>query len=123
MNTNSQSGGARRSAKRLGSIGRFTRKQALVQLGSATTVDDCARWAQHANKHVRHYAWARALSLSLSTPAPSTSTPAPVMSEFDTLVARFTTEGKKDPVKSARSSLAARAQAAQKRAAKESAAT
>ena len=107
---NNLSGTARRAAKRSGAVEAFTRAQATRRVAQASSIDECKRWSEHPNKHIRRYAFARALKLG------TLITMAPTLTEFEILVTKFTQMGKVDPIKSARASLAAKAQVAQRKA-------
>ena len=112
-------GGKNRAARRAGNVSAFTRAQAVRLIAACASKDDCAKWSEHPNRHVREYAFARALKLETLRTKPSIiqDVSSPSESEFDSLVERFTREGKKDPRRSAFASMAARKQAEKRRAA------
>lgn len=111
----------------------MTRAEATNLVGNSTSLDECARiFSEHKSNRVKRSAYARALHLGTLASRPAveqgatSKMSAPLLaeqvvlagkSEFDLLVEKFTTMGKKDPVKSARASLAAQAQAAKRKAA------
>lgn len=106
-------GSQRRKANRQGNVLSLA-QQALAK---AKSYEDCTELRNHRNIHVRLLAIAKSLNLPhrtsdsevVSEQTVSESTVAEVVSEFESLVQRFRTEGKKDPIKSARASLAATA--------------
>lgn len=112
---------SRRVARRQGEVSAFTRQQALTALGSCATVAECVKWTEHANKHVRKAAKARIDRLEnppkIEEKSVSSDTSSSSDYIFAQLVEKFRKAGKTDPVKSARASVAASAQAAQRRAA------
>lgn len=97
-------GTCRRQINRKGNIFQV----ASAALKNAKCVEDCEDWRQHGNARVRLLA----LITSLKLPYRSNSTietkiqVETTTSEFDLLVKRFQKEGKKDPIRSARASLA-----------------
>jgi hypothetical protein len=109
-------------------IEEMTRAQAQARIALLSDSDEIAAFAKHPNKHIVSYASYKLKRLRerpAVTEAPADSA-AEVMtasndSVFDELVRRFTEEGKPDPKKSARASIAAKAQAAKRKAAKENA--
>ncbi len=113
-NTGKLSGSEARTLRRNGDLKAFNRRQALGLVVLAATLGDCERLFNHPNSHVKKAAFAKALKLGTVVATPVTKLP---QSEFERLVERFRTEGKANPERSARASMAARAQAAQKRAA------
>lgn len=98
MTTSRFSGSERRAINRQGNI----ISVATAALRSAKSVEDCQKWLDHKNAQVRMLAWVKRIKLLCISEPHSNS-------EFDTLVERFRAEGKKDPIKSARASLAATA--------------
>lgn len=94
-------GASRRKINREGNILQL----ATQALNAAKCSEDCDSWLQHSNPRVRMLAWANSIKLPRKADLPN-ETPS---SEFDLLVERFKAEGKKDPIKSARASLAASA--------------
>lgn len=104
-------------------LNRFTGKQrramnragnvlhvAKTALAVAKNSSDCTEWFNHKNRNVRMLAHVVALKLpNKVTAVANTVANTVAKSEFDLLVERFTAEGKKDPIKSARASLAASA--------------
>lgn len=107
-----------RAAKRNGDPAAFTRAQALQAVAACATVSECARWDSHPNKHVRKAAQNRIKVLANPPVKKSVivDVSSPSEDTFNALVEKFRLAGKKDPVKSARASIAASAQAAQRRA-------
>lgn len=136
MNTlNGLSGSQVRAAKRSGEIGSMTRAEVSREIQTIENVDELARYLVHPSRRVKRSAFARALWLgteaerdyrnqfalteaSVEQTAEIQALAIPVeKSELETLIERFTAEGKKDPLKSARASLARKAQIAKKNAA------
>lgn len=95
-------GASRREINRKGNILEIASKA----LKEAKCAEDCEVWRQHSNSKVRMLAWA----VSIKLPARA-NLPTQAPTEFDILVERFRAEGKKDPIKSARASMAATANA------------
>lgn len=89
-------GKQKRAMNRSGNVLQIARKY----LDTAKSYHDCSVWFNHKNRDVRMLAYSVAFKLP---------THQVIKSEFDLLVERFTAEGKKDPVKSARASIAASA--------------
>lgn len=89
-------GKQKRAVNRSGNILQVAKKY----LADAKNYHDCSVWFDHKNSKVRMLAYSAAFKLTNQQV---------VKSEFDLLVERFTAEGKKDPVKSARASIAASA--------------
>lgn len=104
-------------------IASFTRRQATNIIAMLSNPEEIEKFSVHPNKQVRKYvahkcAKLRSAQVTAVTAVPiEEERPAVPLSEFDQLVARFTAEGKKNPVASARASMAARKQAEQRRAA------
>lgn len=137
---NGMSGSQRRTLKREFDPRAFSRRAADQVITATTDIALIEKFAeQHPNKHVKRHAKHRVEKLKAGTVTADAvvdavadavisevaqSIPEPVAavtnetepSEFDRLVARFKAEGKPNPEKSARSSMAAKAQAAAKRA-------
>lgn len=139
------SGAEQRRSKREFSPDAYSRRQADILISSTDDINLIQKFFSHRNKHVIRHAKHRTDRLEnpvkvdevvqpkLEEPtAPpmttddatigymvetSASSPVNVKSEFDLLVERFTSEGKKDPIKSARASIARRAQLVRKAAA------
>lgn len=108
--TGVQSGSQRRAINRKGNI--YTLAQAAMSKADNET--DLAPWLRHNNSRVRLLALAYSMKLSDKKTVSDCTTSKEVKSPFDLLVERFAREGKKDPVKSARASLAASARKSQK---------
>lgn len=101
-------GSERRAARRAGAIDSLTRAEATKAAHNAETFDECkAIFDEHPSNRVKRSAFVRALTLaqghSLAMPV--------IVTDFDRLVERFRLEGKPNPEKSARASMAAKAQA------------
>lgn len=94
-----QSGSQRRAINRKGNIYAIAQKA----MSKADTETDLVPWLHHNNSRVRLLALAYSMKLTEKKITSEAKSP------FDILVERFTREGKKDPVKSARASLAASA--------------
>jgi hypothetical protein len=110
--TNYSSGSQRRAINRKGNI--YT--VAKSALDKANSEADLQHWLQHKNSRIRLLAFSYAIKLANKLPEVVDNSYREVQekSPFDLLVERFTKEGKKDPVKSARASLAASARKNQK---------
>ena len=104
-------GNVRRMDRRLGKLSAFTRAEVVSMLSGAETVDECRRIAlSDARRKVQRAAFTRALAIEyLQTHGRPVLPVESESSEFDLLVQKFTEKGSKDPAKSARASLAARA--------------
>lgn len=98
-------GASRRKINRQGNI----YEVASLALKNAKCVEDCETWRNHSNFRVRMLAFATSLKLPKRSELPAISLDNSHLSEFEALVERFKAEGKKDPIKSARASLAATA--------------
>ncbi len=101
------SGSQRRAINRKGNI----YDVAKSALSKASTEAELQYWLQHKNSRVRLLALSHVIKLSgvkLEKNQENQKSP------FDLLVERFTKEGKRDPIKSARASLAASARKNQK---------
>ena len=106
----------------------FTRAGALKLLSATQDLHVCSAFEKHENRHVRQRAVNRANSIAAAEvvriekctapPVESVSVPVVADERFEALVARFTAEGKADPVKSAKASIAAQKAAETKRAAR-----
>lgn len=94
-------GSERRAAKRAGEVSALTRAEACALIQTLTTFDECKRvFDEHKSNRVKRSAMVRALALGTNAS----------LTDYDRLVIRFRKEGKANPEKSARASIAARAQ-------------
>ncbi len=113
---------SRRVARRQGEVSAFSRAQALTALAVCGTVNECTKWLEHGNKHVRKAAASRISRLENPPKVEGKKSiiqdvSSPGDDNFASLVEKFRQAGKPDPVKSARASVAATAQAAKRLAA------
>lgn len=102
MNTIGIAGNVRRMDRRLGKLSAFTRAEVLKMIQGCETVDECRRIAMSDER--------RKVRRRPTIPVDEEK------SEFDLLVQKFTEKGAKNPIASARASLAARAGAKKRQA-------